>query len=132
MHACDAMRAKYIPVLMMMRAFCKQNVNQNTHFRKCPSLPFFLFFSSPFNFIEYNIFVSVYQAMMRLELPINFANCLCVRRRSADKKSSKEPTIKQKSHITLPTMSNGAGIQELMAAETRASQIVAEARIGEF
>eukprot|EP00979_Chaetoceros_neogracilis_P000195 scaffold70_cov204-Chaetoceros_neogracile.AAC.1 len=27
-------------------------------------------------------------------------------------------------------MSNGAGIQELMAAETRASQIVAEARIG--
>jgi len=28
-------------------------------------------------------------------------------------------------------MSNGAGIQELMAAETRASQIVAEARIGE-
>lgn len=29
-------------------------------------------------------------------------------------------------------MSNGAGIQELMAAETRASQIVAEARIGEF
>ena len=29
-------------------------------------------------------------------------------------------------------MSNGAGIQELMAAETRASQIVAEARLGEF
>ena len=29
-------------------------------------------------------------------------------------------------------MSNGAGIQELMAAETRASQIVAEARIGEI
>ena len=29
-------------------------------------------------------------------------------------------------------MSNGAGIQELMAAETRASQIVAEARIGEY
>jgi hypothetical protein len=29
-------------------------------------------------------------------------------------------------------MSNGAGIQELMAAETRASQIVAEARIGEW
>ena len=28
-------------------------------------------------------------------------------------------------------MSSGAGIQELMAAETRASQIVAEARIGE-
>jgi len=27
-------------------------------------------------------------------------------------------------------MSNGAGIEELMAAETRASQIVAEARIG--
>lgn len=27
-------------------------------------------------------------------------------------------------------MSNGVGIQELMAAETRASQIVAEARIG--
>jgi hypothetical protein len=26
----------------------------------------------------------------------------------------------------------GTGIQELMAAETRASQIVAEARIGEF
>ena len=26
----------------------------------------------------------------------------------------------------------GAGIQELMAAETRASQIVAEARMGEF
>ena len=77
--------------------------------------------------------------MMRLELPINFAerrgswrasSCECAR--SADKKSSKEPTIKQKSHITLPTMSNGAGIQELMAAETRASQIVAEARIGEF
>ena len=29
-------------------------------------------------------------------------------------------------------MSTGAGIQELMAAETRASQIVAEARLGEF
>jgi len=29
-------------------------------------------------------------------------------------------------------MSNGAGIEELMAAETRASQIVAEARIGMF
>lgn len=29
-------------------------------------------------------------------------------------------------------MENGSGIQELMAAETRASQIVAEARIGEF
>lgn len=29
-------------------------------------------------------------------------------------------------------MSNGAGIQELMAAETRASQIVAEARIGKL
>ncbi len=29
-------------------------------------------------------------------------------------------------------MSNGAGIQELMAAETRASQIVAEARIGKW
>ena len=28
-------------------------------------------------------------------------------------------------------MSSGAGIQELMAAETRASQIVAEARMGE-
>ena len=28
-------------------------------------------------------------------------------------------------------MQNGTGIQELMAAETRASQIVAEARIGE-
>jgi hypothetical protein len=27
---------------------------------------------------------------------------------------------------------SGTGIQELMAAETRASQIVAEARIGEF
>ena len=27
-----------------------------------------------------------------------------------------------------PTMSSGTGIQELMAAETRASQIVAEAR----
>ena len=27
---------------------------------------------------------------------------------------------------------SGAGIQELMAAETRASQIVAEARMGEF
>jgi len=26
----------------------------------------------------------------------------------------------------------GAGIQELMAAETRASQIVAEARMGEY
>jgi hypothetical protein len=29
-------------------------------------------------------------------------------------------------------MNNGSGIQELMAAETRASQIVAEARIGKF
>ena len=29
-------------------------------------------------------------------------------------------------------MQSGTGIQELMAAETRASQIVAEARIGEF
>jgi len=29
-------------------------------------------------------------------------------------------------------MSSGAGIQELMAAETRASQIVAEARMGEW
>ena len=29
-------------------------------------------------------------------------------------------------------MQNGTGIQELMAAETRASQIVAEARIGEY
>lgn len=29
-------------------------------------------------------------------------------------------------------MNSGSGIQELMAAETRASQIVAEARIGEF
>ena len=29
-------------------------------------------------------------------------------------------------------MSTGAGIQELMASETRASQIVAEARLGEF
>jgi hypothetical protein len=28
--------------------------------------------------------------------------------------------------------STGAGIQELMAAETRASQIVAEARMGEL
>jgi hypothetical protein len=27
---------------------------------------------------------------------------------------------------------SGTGIQELMAAETRASQIVAEARIGEY
>jgi hypothetical protein len=34
--------------------------------------------------------------------------------------------------IKTKTMSNGAGIQELMAAETRASQIVAEARIGKF
>jgi hypothetical protein len=30
------------------------------------------------------------------------------------------------------TMNSGTGIQELMAAETRASQIVAEARIGEY
>ena len=29
-------------------------------------------------------------------------------------------------------MNSGSGIQELMAAETRASQIVAEARIGKF
>ena len=29
-------------------------------------------------------------------------------------------------------MNSGSGIQELMAAETRASQIVAEARIGEW
>lgn len=29
-------------------------------------------------------------------------------------------------------MNSGSGIQELMAAETRASQIVAEARIGQF
>ena len=29
-------------------------------------------------------------------------------------------------------MNSGSGIQELMAAETRASQIVAEARIGEL
>jgi len=29
-------------------------------------------------------------------------------------------------------MQSGSGIQELMAAETRASQIVAEARIGEW
>ena len=29
-------------------------------------------------------------------------------------------------------MNSGTGIQELMAAETRASQIVAEARIGMF
>lgn len=29
-------------------------------------------------------------------------------------------------------MNSGTGIQELMAAETRASQIVAEARIGKF
>ena len=29
-------------------------------------------------------------------------------------------------------MASGAGIQELMAAETRASQIVAEARMGEW
>lgn len=29
-------------------------------------------------------------------------------------------------------MQSGTGIQELMAAETRASQIVAEARIGEW
>ena len=29
-------------------------------------------------------------------------------------------------------MQSGTGIQELMAAETRASQIVAEARIGEY
>lgn len=29
-------------------------------------------------------------------------------------------------------MNSGTGIQELMAAETRASQIVAEARIGQF
>jgi hypothetical protein len=29
-------------------------------------------------------------------------------------------------------MQSGTGIQELMAAETRASQIVAEARIGKF
>ena len=30
------------------------------------------------------------------------------------------------------TMNSGSGIQELMAAETRASQIVAEARIGQW
>ena len=30
------------------------------------------------------------------------------------------------------TDASGTGIQELMAAETRASQIVAEARIGEW
>jgi hypothetical protein len=36
-------------------------------------------------------------------------------------------------HPTIITMADsGTGIQELMAAETRASQIVAEARIGEF
>jgi hypothetical protein len=29
-------------------------------------------------------------------------------------------------------MQSGSGIQELMAAETRASQIVAEARMGEL
>ena len=29
------------------------------------------------------------------------------------------------------SMQSGSGIQELMAAETRASQIVAEARVGE-
>ena len=33
---------------------------------------------------------------------------------------------------TTTTMNSGTGIQELMAAETRASQIVAEARIGRF
>ena len=33
--------------------------------------------------------------------------------------------------LTNLTMQSGTGIQELMAAETRASQIVAEARIGE-
>jgi len=32
--------------------------------------------------------------------------------------------------VILNTMSSGTGIQDLMAAETRASQIVAEARIG--
>lgn len=33
--------------------------------------------------------------------------------------------------LSKSTMQSGTGIQELMAAETRASQIVAEARIGE-
>lgn len=32
----------------------------------------------------------------------------------------------------MASSTSGAGIQELMAAETRASQIVAEARMGEF
>jgi hypothetical protein len=35
-------------------------------------------------------------------------------------------------HNNKTTMNSGSGIQELMAAETRASQIVAEARIGGF
>jgi UDP-N-acetylglucosamine 2-epimerase len=35
-------------------------------------------------------------------------------------------------HSTITMTDSGTGIQELMAAETRASQIVAEARIGEF
>ena len=35
-------------------------------------------------------------------------------------------------NLETTTMNSGSGIQELMAAETRASQIVAEARIGQF
>jgi hypothetical protein len=35
-------------------------------------------------------------------------------------------------NISFTMAESGTGIQELMAAETRASQIVAEARIGEF
>ena len=39
--------------------------------------------------------------------------------------------VYNRSTTTTANMNSGTGIQELMAAETRASQIVAEARIGQ-
>ena len=40
------------------------------------------------------------------------------------------PCCQQLPEVSIMSAQTGAGIQELMAAETRASQIVAEARMG--
>jgi len=56
----------------------------------------------------------------------SLAKILSQHRTSSQRGHGKRDTAKETSK-----MQSGTGIQELMAAETRASQIVAEARIGE-
>ena len=57
-----------------------------------------------------------------------FSNKYCKMRALAPSSRSTMTKPERETRPVSPTMSSGTGIQELMAAETRASQIVAEAR----